>query len=231
VLTLLGQRVGWVGRGVSLRPHHLTPKAHLEAPPAALARLQCVNSVGAGAGKHSYNPIKTHSRWASRRANTTDSDPNGSCTWTTGNLNVRVRGGIAAPDEPANHYLRSVYPGVVEDRAACTPPHPSASLPLSSAAQHNAPTGQAALPPPVLARSTREPDAQFNKIVQVAKLHRERAHQSVAVQAPALVTPTAAVLSATHPHAHRSHPPASLYRYTNTLLPSPPCSPTHRVGS
>jgi hypothetical protein len=37
-----------------------------------------------------------------------------------------------------------------------------------------------------------------------------------------------AVLSATHPHAQRSHPPASLY--TNTILPSPPCSPTQRAS-
>ena len=78
----------------------------------------------------------------------------------TGGNDARVwRDGVAAPvpAKVANRNLGADQAGVVGDEAACTPPHPSARLPLSSAAQHNAPTRQAALPPPVLARSTREP--------------------------------------------------------------------------
>ena len=62
------------------------------------------------------------------------------------------------------------------------------------------------------------PHAQEFKHYQVEQFHRERARQQVAVQAPALATSIAAVLSALHPHTQRSHPPTSLY--ANTLLPS-----------
>jgi hypothetical protein len=70
--------------------------------------------------------------------------------------------------------------------------------------------------------------AQFYEVGQRAHLRGDLSPQNVLFQDPALATPTTTVLSATHPHAQRSHPPASLY--TNTLLPSPPCSPTQRAS-
>ena len=69
---------------------------------------------------------------------------------------VRVRDGVAAP-HPTYHYLRTVQADVVEDLAARTPPQRHARLRLSGCSQMNALTGQTALSPPVLARSSREP--------------------------------------------------------------------------
>jgi hypothetical protein len=122
--------------------------------PTALAWLQYMHQWGREWGVDTaaigYKLIEGQRSLRRRRAGATQSGGNDARVW---------RDGVAAPvpAKVANRNLGSDQAGVVGDEAACTPPHPSARLPLSSAAQHNAPTRQAALPPPVLARSTREP--------------------------------------------------------------------------
>jgi hypothetical protein len=100
------------------------------------------------------------------------------------------------------------------------------SPPLTTLLTHPASLPQ--LTPHCKVRRWGGPHAQVFQCDQRVRLGGDLSGEIIASQVPALATATltTAVLSATHLHAQCSHPPPSLD--TNTLLPSPPCSPTQR---
>ena len=117
---------------------------------------------------------------------------------------------------PANRYFVAAQVRIVVDTAEPTPPHPpSARFPLSSAPNITPPPSEPPSAGPTFPGDALGGVAQFFKGGKRAHLGGDLSAQLVVVKDPAFATPTIAVLTS-HPHAHRSHPPASLY--ANTLF-------------